>query len=79
MGRQMEEVARWAIGISMLIVDVLSAKAVDRFCVRVWRCRSARAQPFRIEKIRAGRQKPGLMRQHLTAVRAATHDQRGYG
>src|SRR5262245_8861795 len=27
--------------------------------------------PFRIEKIRAGRQKPGLMRQHLTAVNAA--------
>lgn len=28
--------------------------------------------PFRIEKIRAGREKPGLMRQHLTAVNAAT-------
>jgi RNA 3'-terminal phosphate cyclase (ATP) len=28
-------------------------------------------QPFRIEKIRAGREKPGLMRQHLTAVNAA--------
>lgn len=28
-------------------------------------------QPFRIEKIRAGRSKPGLMRQHLTAVKAA--------
>src|SRR5688572_4625985 len=27
--------------------------------------------PFRIEKIRAGRAKPGLLRQHLTAVRAA--------
>lgn len=27
--------------------------------------------PFRIEKIRRGRQKPGLMRQHLAAVRAA--------
>ena len=27
--------------------------------------------PLRIEKIRAGRKKPGLMRQHLTAVRAA--------
>lgn len=27
--------------------------------------------PFRIEKIRAGRAKPGLMRQHLTAVKAA--------
>ncbi len=27
---------------------------------------------FRIEKIRAGRKKPGLMRQHLTAVQAAT-------
>lgn len=29
-------------------------------------------QPFRIERIRAGRPKPGLMRQHLTAVMAAT-------
>jgi RNA 3'-terminal phosphate cyclase (ATP) len=28
-------------------------------------------QPFRIEKIRANRDKPGLMRQHLTAVNAA--------
>jgi len=29
-------------------------------------------QPFRLENIRAGRQKPGLLRQHLTAVEAAT-------
>lgn len=29
-------------------------------------------QPFTIENIRAGRKKPGLMRQHLTAVNAAT-------
>lgn len=28
-------------------------------------------RPFRIEKIRAGRDRPGLMRQHLTAVTAA--------
>ena len=28
-------------------------------------------QPFRISRIRAGRKKPGLLRQHLTAVRAA--------
>jgi len=28
-------------------------------------------QPFRMENIRAGRAKPGLLRQHLTAVRAA--------
>ena len=28
-------------------------------------------KPFRIEKIRAGREKPGLLRQHLTAVHAA--------
>lgn len=28
-------------------------------------------EPFRIENIRAGRSKPGLMRQHLTAVQAA--------
>src|SRR4029453_11457149 len=29
------------------------------------------APPFTIEKIRAGRRKPGLLRQHLTAVNAA--------
>ena len=28
-------------------------------------------QPFRLENIRAGRKKPGLLQQHLTAVRAA--------
>jgi RNA 3'-terminal phosphate cyclase (ATP) len=28
-------------------------------------------QPFRVERIRAGREKPGLMRQHLVAVSAA--------
>ncbi|HVK59248.1 MAG TPA: RNA 3'-terminal phosphate cyclase, partial [Candidatus Kapabacteria bacterium] len=30
-------------------------------------------QAFRIQNIRAGRQKPGLLRQHLTAVEAATN------
>ena len=29
-------------------------------------------QPFRIDNIRAGRRKPGLLRQHLTCVEAAT-------
>ena len=29
------------------------------------------SQPFRIDNIRAGREKPGLMRQHLTCVKAA--------
>ena len=32
----------------------------------------ATGTPFRIEQIRAGRPKPGLLRQHLTAVQAAT-------
>ncbi|PWT88964.1 MAG: RNA 3'-terminal phosphate cyclase [Proteobacteria bacterium] len=31
----------------------------------------ATGQPFRIESIRAGRERPGLLRQHLTAVLAA--------
>ena len=31
----------------------------------------ATGQPFRIINIRAGRRKPGLLRQHLTAVNAA--------
>lgn len=29
-------------------------------------------QPFRIDNIRANRRKPGLLRQHLTGVEAAT-------
>ena len=29
--------------------------------------------PVRIEKVRCGRKRPGLMRQHLTALRAAAH------
>src|SRR5262245_51204493 len=28
-------------------------------------------RPFRIERIRGGREKPGLLRQHLTVIRAA--------
>lgn len=32
----------------------------------------ATSRPFQIENIRAGRKKPGLLRQHLAAVRAAT-------
>lgn len=31
----------------------------------------ATGRPFRLERIRAGRQKPGLLRQHLTAIQAA--------
>ena len=31
----------------------------------------ATGKPFRIDKIRAGRERPGLLRQHLTAVLAA--------
>ena len=31
----------------------------------------ATGQPFRIENVRAGRERPGLLRQHLTAVMAA--------
>ncbi|MFN7944278.1 MAG: RNA 3'-terminal phosphate cyclase [Blastocatellia bacterium] len=34
-------------------------------------------QPFRIEKIRAGRKVPGLLRQHLTAVSAAAEISQG--
>jgi RNA 3'-terminal phosphate cyclase (ATP) len=33
----------------------------------------ATGTPFVLEKIRAGRKKPGLMRQHLTCVKAAAH------
>ncbi|HTV03110.1 MAG TPA: RNA 3'-terminal phosphate cyclase, partial [Luteitalea sp.] len=35
-------------------------------------------RPFRIERIRAGRSRPGLLRQHLTAVQAAATVGRGH-
>jgi len=40
-------------------------------CVRPWRLSLVTGQPFRMERIRAKRQKPGLLMQHLTAVEAA--------
>ena len=35
-------------------------------------------KPFQIEKIRANRRRPGLMRQHLTAVKAAARISNAY-
>src|SRR5689334_371325 len=46
-------------------------KAVDRYCDHRRGLSVVCGKPFRIEKIRENREKPGLMRQHLTAVNAA--------
>ena len=37
----------------------------------------ATGKPFRIENIRANRPKPGLLRQHLTAVQGGSRDRHG--
>ena len=34
-------------------------------------------RPFRIANIRGGREKPGLMRQHVTAIEGRLRDRRG--
>ena len=47
------------------------AKAAGRFCAPSLALSLVTGQPFRIDNIRAGRAKPGLLRQHLTAVQAA--------
>ncbi len=46
-------------------------KAEGRFCAPPSPLLFARGQAFRIEHIRARREKPGLLRQHVTAARAA--------
>ena len=56
---------------AMITIDGRMARAAGRSFGPRWRSSLVTGRPFRIERIRAGRAKPGLLRQHLTAVQAA--------
>jgi RNA 3'-terminal phosphate cyclase (ATP) len=55
----------------MIIIDGSSGEGGGQVLRTALGLSLVTGQAFRIENIRAGRAKPGLMRQHLTAVRAA--------
>jgi len=55
----------------MLIIDGSYGEGGGQILRTCLTLSAATGQPVRIERIRAGRRKPGLMPQHLTAVRAA--------
>jgi RNA 3'-terminal phosphate cyclase (ATP) len=55
----------------MLTIDGSLGKGGGQILRTALALATVTGKPFRIEKIRAGRPKPGLLRQHLTAVKAA--------
>lgn len=55
----------------MLTIDGASGEGGGQVLRSALALSVATGQPFRIQRIRAGRKKPGLARQHLTAVQAA--------
>lgn len=55
----------------MLIIDGSQGEGGGQILRSALALSMVTGTPFRIEKIRAGRPKPGLLRQHLTAVHAA--------
>jgi RNA 3'-terminal phosphate cyclase (ATP) len=55
----------------MLTIDGSSGEGGGQILRTSLALSTVMGKPFRIEKIRAGRPKPGLLRQHLTAVKAA--------
>jgi RNA 3'-terminal phosphate cyclase (ATP) len=55
----------------MLTIDGSSGEGGGQILRTSLALSTVTGKPFRIEKIRAGRPKPGLLRQHLTAVKAA--------
>ncbi len=55
----------------MMIIDGSHGEGGGQILRTCLTLSAATGQPVRIERIRAGRRKPGLMPQHLTAVRAA--------
>jgi len=57
--------------IDLIIIDGSSGEGGGQVLRSSLTLSLATGKPFRITKIRAGRKKPGLARQHLTAVRAA--------
>lgn len=59
------------MGNDMILIDGSSGEGGGQILRSALALSMVTGRPFRIEKIRAGREKPGLMRQHLTAVQAA--------
>jgi len=57
----------------MLTIDGSSGEGGGQILRTALALSTVTGKPFRIEKIRAGRPKPGLLRQHLTAVKAAAN------
>src|SRR5215475_1668664 len=55
----------------MLTIDGASGEGGGQILRTALALSTVTGQPFRIERIRAGREKPGLLRQHLAAVNAA--------
>lgn len=55
----------------MIIIDGAEGEGGGQIVRNALALSLVTGQPFRIENIRGGRDKPGLMRQHLTAVEAA--------
>src|ERR1700751_4310348 len=55
----------------MLTIDGSSGEGGGQILPTALALSAVTGKPFRIEKIRAGRAQPGLLRQHLTAVKAA--------
>ncbi len=55
----------------MLTIDGSSGEGGGQILRTALALSTVTGKPFRIEKIRAARPKPGLLRQHLTAVKAA--------
>jgi RNA 3'-terminal phosphate cyclase (ATP) len=55
----------------MLLIDGSSGEGGGQILRSALALSMVTGTPFRIEKIRAGRSRPGLLRQHLTAVQAA--------
>jgi RNA 3'-terminal phosphate cyclase (ATP) len=55
----------------MLTIDGSSGEGGGQILRTALALSTVTGKPFRIEKLRAGRPKPGLLRQHLTAVKAA--------
>lgn len=56
----------------MLVIDGSSGEGGGQILRSALSLSMVTRRPFSIERIRAGRDKPGLLRQHLVAVRAAT-------
>ena len=64
-------VLRGASGDGPLVLDGSAGEGGGQILRTALTLSMATATPFVLEKIRAGRKKPGLMRQHLTCVKAA--------